>query len=74
MTKVFEPEAQHIPLRFGPRSRSQLRWGEDEGDDIGIYSCRFSADGNEVIAGGNGDGGEIRGMLPSCVMYLQLTK
>ena len=24
------------------------------GDDFGIWNCKFSADGNEVVAGGDG--------------------
>jgi len=61
MTKIFEPESQHIPLRFSGRNRGLRSGFNDDEDDIGIYSCRFSADGNEVIAGGNGRAGEIRG-------------
>jgi len=59
MTKTFEPSSPQVPLRFATGSRHRFGW--DDSDDIGIYSCRFSADGNEVIAGGNGyTGGELR--------------
>ncbi|KAF8528109.1 WD40-repeat-containing domain protein [Hysterangium stoloniferum] len=59
MTKTFEPSSPQVPLRFATRSRPRSGW--EDSDEIGIYSCRFSADGNEVIAGGNGhSGGELR--------------
>ncbi|GJJ09620.1 hypothetical protein Clacol_003843 [Clathrus columnatus] len=60
LTKTHEPSAPQIPLKFGSAGgRNRMR--DYDGDDFGIYSCRFSADGNEVIAGGNGrNGGELR--------------
>ncbi|KAF7347354.1 WD-REPEATS-REGION domain-containing protein [Mycena venus] len=55
MTNTMDPAPAQIPIPFadpaGTRSRRTF-WG-DEGS-FRIYSCRFSADGNEVIAGGNG--------------------
>lgn len=60
MTKTFEPSSPQIPLRFGSRNQGYGR-DNDDSDYFGIYSCRFSADGNEVIAGGNGHQGELRG-------------
>ncbi|KAF8591926.1 WD40 repeat-like protein [Ramaria rubella] len=56
MTKTFEPSSPQIPLRFGSQNRRRNGWDSDS-DYFGIYSCRFSADGNEVIAGGNGQHG-----------------
>ena len=38
----------------------------DYEDDFGIWSCKFSADGNEVIAGGSS---MIFGSYPSSVNY-----
>lgn len=62
MTKTFEPSAPQIPLKFGSSGGGRRRTWDSDADDFGIYSCRFSADGNEVVAGGNGsDGGELRG-------------
>jgi hypothetical protein len=60
MTKTFEPSSPQVPLRFGSQSRLRAMWDHNS-DYFGIYSCRFSADGNEVIAGGNGQQGELRG-------------
>ena len=33
-------------------SRNRRGWSDEE-DAFGIWSCKFSADGNEVIAGGS---------------------
>jgi WD repeat-containing protein 23 len=56
MTNTTDPAPAQIPIPFadppGPRSRGSL-WGYDSGG-YRIYSCRFSADGNEIIAGGTG--------------------
>ncbi|KAF8963925.1 WD40-repeat-containing domain protein [Flammula alnicola] len=42
-----------IPIPFAdPVSRSSSFFGY--GESFGIWSCRFSADGNEVVAGGSG--------------------
>ncbi|KDQ63158.1 hypothetical protein JAAARDRAFT_147176 [Jaapia argillacea MUCL 33604] len=54
MTSVHEPSPNQVPLRFSdPPRRTTQMWGLDE-DRFGIWSCRFSADGNEVVAGGDG--------------------
>lgn len=50
-TTVDSSPVQHAicfadPSRSG---RSHLGWDEDH---FGLWSCKFSADGNEVIAGG----------------------
>lgn len=51
-TSPAESSAQ-IPIPFAdPPSRRGYNFGDGEG--FGIWSCRFSADGNEVIAGGSG--------------------
>jgi WD repeat-containing protein 23 len=55
MTSTVDPNPTQIPLRFAdpPQRQSRTVWGYDE-ESFGIYSCRFSADGNEVVAGGSG--------------------
>ncbi|KAF8628249.1 hypothetical protein AX15_004024 [Amanita polypyramis BW_CC] len=45
MTSVSDDSMQQTPIPFGDR-------GSWEGS---IWSCRFSADGNEVVAGGSGN-------------------
>ena len=46
-----------IPISFAdPVRRSSFGYSES----LGIWSCRFSADGNEVVAGGSG---KIFGLL-----------
>jgi DDB1- and CUL4-associated factor 11 len=46
-----------IPISFSdPVRRSVFSYGES----FGIWSCQFSADGNEVVAGGSG---KIFGLL-----------
>ncbi|KAJ6541801.1 WD40-repeat-containing domain protein [Mycena capillaripes] len=56
MTNTTDPAPSQIPIPFadppGTRTRNNP-WG-DTYSSFRIYSCRFSADGNEVIAGGNG--------------------
>jgi WD repeat-containing protein 23 len=53
MTSTVDSSPVQIPIPFAdPPSRVQSVWGF--GESFGIYSCRFSADGNEVIAGGSG--------------------
>lgn len=44
-----EESSEQIPIPFGDRTRGYLYGGESR-----IWSCRFSADGNEVVAGGDG--------------------
>jgi DDB1- and CUL4-associated factor 11 len=44
-----EPNAEQRSLHFG-QSRSSFEWHER----YGIWSCRFSADGKELVAGGSG--------------------
>ncbi|KDN40541.1 hypothetical protein RSAG8_08013, partial [Rhizoctonia solani AG-8 WAC10335] len=55
LTKLHEPNAQHIPLDFtspGPYGRNRRTFGLYE-DSFGIWTCRFSADGKEVVACGS---------------------
>lgn len=74
MTKAFEPSAPQIPLKFGSSGGRRRTW-DSEADDFGIYSCRFSADGNEVVAGGNGrNGGELRGIYFCLLLILFLSR
>ncbi|KAJ7767734.1 WD40-repeat-containing domain protein [Mycena metata] len=57
MTNTTDPAPAQIPIPFSDppthpnRARANF-WGYESG--YRIYSCRFSADGNEVIAGANG--------------------
>jgi hypothetical protein len=53
MTNVLDSSTEQIPIDFSDRRRSISSWGWS-GDHFGIWSCRFSADGNEVVAGGDG--------------------
>ncbi|KAJ7762387.1 WD40-repeat-containing domain protein [Mycena maculata] len=55
MTSTTDPSPAQVPIPFSdpPAGRHRVsHWGFDSG--FRIYSCKFSADGNEVIAGGNG--------------------
>lgn len=45
MTSISDSSMHQIPIPFSDRGSR---------DDFGIWSCRFSADGNEVVAGGAG--------------------
>jgi WD repeat-containing protein 23 len=55
MTSTLDSNPVQVPIRFAdqPRRQSRTIWGFDE-ESFGIFSCRFSADGNEVVAGGSG--------------------
>ncbi|KAF9055900.1 WD40-repeat-containing domain protein [Panaeolus papilionaceus] len=47
-------DLRQIPIPFAdPMSRTSPLFGF--GESFGIWSCRFSADGNEVVAGGSGN-------------------
>lgn len=56
MSSTLDSSPAQIPIRFAdpPRRQSQPIQGLYNEDDFGIWSCRFSADGNEVVAGGSG--------------------
>lgn len=59
MTNIQDESSAQVPIPFSdPRPGRRDTYYSD--DHFGIWSCRFSADGNEVIAGGNG---YIFGML-----------
>jgi DDB1- and CUL4-associated factor 11 len=47
MVKTMDDDSSYIPIDFSDRRRSESRFGWDY-DDTCIWSCRFSADGNEV--------------------------
>ncbi|KAH9898279.1 WD40 repeat-like protein [Cubamyces lactineus] len=56
MTSTLDSSREQIPISFKDpapqRSRRTVHpWDDD--DQFGIWSCKFSADGNEVIAGGS---------------------
>ncbi|KAK0198745.1 WD40-repeat-containing domain protein [Armillaria mellea] len=51
MTSTVDNNPTQVPIPFGnARNRHRHLWNYD--DEFNIYACRFSADGNEVIAGG----------------------
>ncbi|GBE77655.1 WD40 repeat-like protein [Sparassis crispa] len=54
MTTTLDPSPVQTPIRFADTSRDRRGnvWDYDD-ERYGIWSCKFSADGNEVIAGGN---------------------
>ncbi|GLB35784.1 putative WD domain, G-beta repeat [Lyophyllum shimeji] len=52
MTNILDDSPVQTPIPFADPSRSANIWGH--GESFGIWSCRFSADGNEVVAGGSG--------------------
>ncbi|KAF8079014.1 WD40-repeat-containing domain protein [Lyophyllum atratum] len=52
MTNIHDESPVQIPIPFSDPSRTTNIWGY--GESFGIWSCRFSADGNEVVAGGSG--------------------
>lgn len=49
MVKTQDPTDQQIPI---PLSDSRRRYGDWYYDSGRIYSCRFSTDGKEIVAGG----------------------
>jgi len=55
MTSTTNPDSTQIPISFQDphRSSRSIGWGFG-GDGCGIWSCRFSADGQEIVAGGDG--------------------
>jgi DDB1- and CUL4-associated factor 11 len=53
LAKVKEEDPEQIPLDFGDRP---TRWNEDSlWGGFRIWSCRFSTDGKEIVAGGSGN-------------------
>ncbi|KAI9570371.1 WD40 repeat-like protein [Boletus coccyginus] len=57
MTNTLDSSTIQTPIRFADLGRRPGRslWGVYDDDSFGIWSCRFSADGNEVVAGGSGN-------------------
>ncbi|KAH8835624.1 WD40-repeat-containing domain protein [Flagelloscypha sp. PMI_526] len=53
MADMKDPTAPQVPICFSDSERTRRAWDWDDG--FGIWSCRFSADGNEVVAGGSGN-------------------
>ncbi|ESK84092.1 wd repeat protein [Moniliophthora roreri MCA 2997] len=53
MCSTTEDNPAQIPIPFADR-RQMSPWNDWHGGSIALYSCRFSADGNEIIAGGRG--------------------
>ncbi|KAI0319054.1 WD40-repeat-containing domain protein [Amylostereum chailletii] len=51
-TTLDSSEVQHS-FNFADRRSRVPAWGYDPNDFFGIWSCRFSADGNEIVAGGS---------------------
>jgi WD repeat-containing protein 23 len=56
MVTTLDSSTTQIPLSFADPAPTRLgrRGLTSLGDDFGIWSCKISADGNEVIAGGGG--------------------
>lgn len=57
MTSTLDSSVTQTPINFqepNHRQRARTHWGWDDENSFGIWSCRFSADGNEVVAGGSG--------------------
>lgn len=53
LAKVKEEDQEQTPLDFGD---SSTRWNSDPWwGGFRIWSCRFSADGKEIVAGGSGN-------------------
>ncbi|KZT55525.1 WD40 repeat-like protein [Calocera cornea HHB12733] len=52
MAKTRDPtDEEQVPLHFHDRTSRRARGAWDDDGDFGIWSCRFSADGTEVVAG-----------------------
>lgn len=55
MTSTLDASTEQTPISFKDPSPPRRRgWNDyDDEDQFGIWSCKFSADGKEVIAGGS---------------------
>ncbi|KAI0257008.1 WD40-repeat-containing domain protein [Lactifluus subvellereus] len=53
MTTTLDPSTTQIPIPFADPHATRRRHLTSM-RDFGIWSCKFSADGNEVVAGGDG--------------------
>ncbi len=49
MASTLDSNPNQVPINFADPLRTSGYYGHDSD---GIWSCKFSADGNEVIAGG----------------------
>jgi DDB1- and CUL4-associated factor 11 len=64
MATPLDSSTTQIPLSFADPAPTRRRGLMSMGDDFGIWSCKFSADGNEVVAGGDGKiFGEYLGLI-----------
>lgn len=56
LASTLDSSTEQIPIRFSDEPRWRNRSVLDTYDEyeFGVWSCKFSADGNEVIAGGSG--------------------
>lgn len=54
MTSTLDASTEQVPISFSDPAPSGGRrgWDWDDDNEYDIWSCKFSADGNEVIAGG----------------------
>ncbi|KAG5639568.1 hypothetical protein H0H81_012239 [Sphagnurus paluster] len=52
VTNILDDSQVQTPIPFADVARPSDIWGY--GESFGIFSCRFSADGNEIVAGGSG--------------------
>lgn len=52
MTSTVDTSNEHVAINFSDPARIQRQWrGFGYDDSYGIWSCKFSADGNEIVAG-----------------------
>ncbi|CCL98107.1 uncharacterized protein FIBRA_00101 [Fibroporia radiculosa] len=54
MTTTLDSSPVQVPIRFADPTRTRRNSWDYDDDHFGIWSCKFSANGNEVIAGGSG--------------------
>ncbi|KAF9074947.1 WD40-repeat-containing domain protein [Rhodocollybia butyracea] len=54
MCSTRDDNPAQIPIPFHDNAGPRLGWDYSGPGSFGLFSCRFSADGNEVIAGGRG--------------------
>ncbi|KAI1788787.1 WD40 repeat-like protein [Ganoderma leucocontextum] len=54
MTSTLDASTEQTPISFNDPApaRGRRGWDWDDDNEYDIWSCKFSADGNEVIAGG----------------------
>lgn len=72
MTNTLDSSPVQTAINFATRNERQRISSWDE--RFAIWSCRFSADGNEIVAGGvTGEEGKIFGKSPRYASLTQLT-